>query len=568
MLRLLLSYQEFRILRKCLHVQNGILRLLNSTERGKKQLAKMKTTRSHKGKTSDLEVGRFGPRSPGQLQIRAGPQSSGHRRRFSAGSSSLPPSRGSSGRWGWEVLSRHLLPGAARGLDRFRACRGGEEPPASPRRATCSRPWARGARRGWSSAAGERKPPGARPGFRGFENFPARVPRRRAAAAPEPRRPAPPAGNFSAFRWPVTLAGRRASPWARAAGAPSLSARTCPSAGGSSARSALALPAPPAARLPRASLATWPGCAPRPERREPRAAPAAGGGERRRGPAAGGRLLAPGRPFANGPERPVQVASHSGGGGGARDPDGPAGERGSRGGARSGRTGSEIAAPAPFFVSRPGAELRLYRRRLCPDPSPGRSLRPGSPPPPPSPPPARGHPLLPCGRRRPCPSPPPVPPAPPPPPRPGLFSGFHFPRLPRSPREGRGGGDLGVLGGCRGQPSSPLPGRGTWRAMDQASGLDLLKIVSAGRGPGGARLPQLRSDADPAGPALSRGGSGGRGRGRSAPASPVTRLGTWALRRAAGSAPLVALAKACLDPSAPAEESALGTRKFLFVPWP
>ena len=83
---------------------------------------------------------------------------------------------------------------------------------------------------------------------------------------------------------------------------------------------------------------------------------------------------------------------------------------------------------------------------------------------------------------------------------------------------------------------------------------------------GGARLPQLRSDADPAGPAVSRGGSGGRGRGRSAPASPVTRLGTWALRRAAGSAPLVALAKARLDPSAPAEESALGTRKVFIFP--
>lgn len=43
---------------------------------------------------------------------------------------------------------------------------------------------ARGERREWNWAAGGRKPPGARPRFRGFENFPARVPRRRAAAAP------------------------------------------------------------------------------------------------------------------------------------------------------------------------------------------------------------------------------------------------------------------------------------------------------------------------------------------------------------------------------------------------
>lgn len=50
-------------------------------------------------------------------------------------------------------------------------------------------------------------------GSRGFENFPAPVPRRRAAAESEPTRPAPPAKNFSEWRWLVTLAFRRASPW-------------------------------------------------------------------------------------------------------------------------------------------------------------------------------------------------------------------------------------------------------------------------------------------------------------------------------------------------------------------
>lgn len=58
-------------------------------------------------------------------------------------------------------------------------------------------------------------------GSRGFENFPAPVPRRRAAAESEPTRSAPPAKNFSEWRWLVTLAFRRASPLARAPGAPS-----------------------------------------------------------------------------------------------------------------------------------------------------------------------------------------------------------------------------------------------------------------------------------------------------------------------------------------------------------
>ncbi|XP_066088515.1 voltage-dependent L-type calcium channel subunit beta-2 isoform X3 [Saccopteryx bilineata] len=82
--------------------------------------------------------------------------------------------------------------------------------------------------RGGRARASERHLPGARPRFRGFENFPARVSRRRAAAEPDPRGPRPPRGTFLPLRRRVTLAPRRASPWARAPPAPSLLARTVP----------------------------------------------------------------------------------------------------------------------------------------------------------------------------------------------------------------------------------------------------------------------------------------------------------------------------------------------------
>lgn len=195
----------------------------------------------------------------------------------------------------------------------------------------------------------------------------------------------------------------------------------------------------------------------------PRAAPGAGRrgkeeGTHRRGVWGGGAwLLAPGRLFANGPERHVQVASHSGGGGGAGDPDGTAGERGSRGGARSGRTGSESAAPSPSFVSRPGAGapsrpppalLGSLARPSAPAwvfPAAAASFPRALPPTSPSP-----------GAGAPSSSPPSCSTPRPPPPR--LFSGFHFPLLPQSQWEG-GGGDLQVLRGCPPRPALLAPSR-------------------------------------------------------------------------------------------------------------
>lgn len=154
-----------------------------------------------------------------------------------------------------------------------------------------------------SPAARARTLPGAGPRFRGFENFPARVPRRRAAAGPEPTRPAPPAGNFSALGCLVTLAFRRASPSARAPRAPSLPpgedlprrprlpsppppplcARPAPPPG----REPPPLPPP---RCPASRFSKWPGPVPRPDSgergAEPRAAP--GAGSRQRGAGGGG----------------------------------------------------------------------------------------------------------------------------------------------------------------------------------------------------------------------------------------------------------------------------------------
>lgn len=224
-----------------------------------------------------------------------------------------------------------------------------------------------------SGAARARQLRGARPRFRGFENFPARVPRRRAAAGRDPRGLRLPRGTFrllgprrSGFAMRLPLGSRGASSLplgedlARAAAARSLS------------------PAP--SRRPRLSrrLSQWPGPAPRADGRRARHRR-----EGRRGPATRGPEAAWSRLFANGPERYVQVASHSGGGGGAGAPDASAGERGARGGARRGRTGSASAAPAPLFVRRRGADRLRAPRRLRRARSPRRSLPPGSPPPPP-----------------------------------------------------------------------------------------------------------------------------------------------------------------------------------------
>lgn len=191
-----------------------------------------------------------------------------------------------------------------------------------------------------------RRVPGARPRFRGFENFPARVPWRRAAAEPDPRGRAS-RGELSASRRRVTLAFRRASPWAALRPpAPSLLARTVPapplwarSARPGRWRRRPSPPPPPGSPARRSSR--WPSPVPRADGRRARSAAPAPGGWERGGEGGGDPPRAAGggcrsRLFANGPARHVQVASLGGGGGGAGAADGRAGERGARGGARSG----------------------------------------------------------------------------------------------------------------------------------------------------------------------------------------------------------------------------------------
>lgn len=135
-----------------------------------------------------------------------------------------------------------------------------------------------------------RQLPGARPRFRGFENFPARVPWRRAAAEPDPRGRASRGELSASRRRRVTLAFRRASPWAALRPpAPSLLARTVPAPplGARSARPGRGRrrpspPPPPSSPARRPS--EWPSLVPRPDSRRASAAPAraAGSGEETR----------------------------------------------------------------------------------------------------------------------------------------------------------------------------------------------------------------------------------------------------------------------------------------------
>lgn len=223
----------------------------------------------------------FGPGGRGQLQIPVTPRRPGHRpprlfcHRVTATIECLPLPTGRP--------PQTLAPGRGGGApeaspDRRRAasdrspgglCR--QRPRSGPRAARLPARWSRSRRGGEPGAAARAtRLPGARPRFRGFENFPARVPRRRAAAGPEPTRPAPPAGNFSAPGCLVTLAFRRASPWARAPRAaslpPSLPPRSSPG------RPRLASPSPPLRarparppRRPASRFSKWPGPVLRPE---------------------------------------------------------------------------------------------------------------------------------------------------------------------------------------------------------------------------------------------------------------------------------------------------------------
>lgn len=246
------------------------------------------------------------------------------------------------------------------------------------------------------------------------------------------------------------------------------------------------------------------------------------------------------RLFADGPKRRVQVASHSGGGAG--EPDGAAGERGSRGGARS--TGSHSAAPSAGFVSLraptsvpPAASFSYCRPRLP------LLLRSPSPPPPPSP-----------GWPGPCPCAPSrvqlrLP----------FFFFFFFSAFWKASGKGRGrpAAPPRLLPGHAARRSAPLPGRSTWRAMDQASGLDRLKIVSPGgretvfapcsavsgclwwsplaAGRGGGMLCRVEVGVEP--PCLVPG------------EQPLSPLGTWgAVPPRQCSCPL---ARVCLDPPVP-----------------
>lgn len=219
----------------------------------------------------------------------------------------------------------------------------GAEPRGTPPQRICSRPRGAGGSVNWAAGEGS---PRARPSLRLKL---ARATARRAAAAPGA--PAGPASRGELLGVSVACfqAGRRASPGLARPERPPSRRGPAQAPAGSRARSALAPPAPPPPGSPAPCVSTWPGRAPHPERLSPRAAPGAGrrgegGGDPPPGWGGGAWLLAPGRLFANGPERHVQVASHSGGGGGAGDPDGTAGERGRPAG-RSERPHSRALRP-------------------------------------------------------------------------------------------------------------------------------------------------------------------------------------------------------------------------------
>jgi len=267
----------------------------------KKRFAKVKTNRSCKGKTFGRGNGLFGPGSPGQLQIRVGnrnPQVTP----ISPTSGPAPhscrrPVISTAGGMGgpWEAL-------ALRGCSRPREVSGAQGWRGAsrvPRSSDLFPPAGSGGSR--TGQPGEGSPRARGLAFAALKTFQRACHGEARRLRPGPRRPAPPAGNFWVFRWPVTLVGRRASPWARAAGAPSLSARTCPGAGGSRARSALALPAPPPPGFPAPCVSTWPGRAPHPERLEPPGGPwsgqaGKGGGDPPPGGVGGGGLAAGSRP--------------------------------------------------------------------------------------------------------------------------------------------------------------------------------------------------------------------------------------------------------------------------------